>query len=130
MPNNKIKKLISITLAFSTILATPPQTYAAIGLILPQAGNNLPAISVAGPAVAQKPNSAFYLKNVDKKLSSTLKSNKNKVAKIDLISFNSDNGELAITKCETMNADLLKSYVSQKEDIKKITITSCSKIEA
>lgn len=130
MPNNKIKKLISLTLAFSTILATSLPAHAANGLILPQAGNHLPTIPIAKPDIAQKSNSAFYLKNVDKKLSSTLKSNKNKVAKIDLISFNNDNGELTITKCETMNAELLKSYVSQKEDIKKITINNCPKIEA
>lgn len=129
MPNNKIKKLISLTLAFSIILATSPQTNAANSLILPQAGNHLPTIPVARPAIAQKSTSALYLKNVDKKLSSTLKAN-NKMAKNDFIIFDEVKGRLVIMECETINAELLKSYVSQKEDIREITITDCSQIEA
>ncbi len=129
MPNNKIKKLISLTLAFSIILATSPQTNAANSLILPQAGNHLPTIPVARPAIAQKSTSALYLKNVDKKLSSTLKAN-NKMAKNDFIIFDEVNGRLVIMGCETINAELLKNNVSQKEDIREITITGCSQIEA
>lgn len=126
MPSEKFKKLISITLAFSIVLSTPTPTQAVNDLALPPGNQqlNLPAVN---QYIAQKSNSEFSFKNIDRKMSKILKSNNNREVKSDLISFN--NGHLNIISCEVMNPDVLEGYGYKKEDIKKITIVTCKKIE-
>lgn len=126
MPSEKFKKLISITLAFSIVLSMPTPTQAVNDLALPPGNQqlNLPAVN---QYIAQKSSSEFSFKNIDRKMSKILKSNNNREVKSDLISFN--NGHLNIISCEVMSPDVLEGYGYKKEDIKKITIVTCKKIE-
>lgn len=125
MPSEKFKKLISITLAFSIVLSMPTPTQAVNDLALPQGNQqlNLPAVN---QYIAQKSNSEFSFKNIDRKMSKILKSNNNREVK-SVISFN--NGHLSMISCEVISPDVLEGYGYKKEDIKKITIVTCKKIE-
>ncbi len=125
MPSEKFKKLISITLAFSIVLSMLTPTQAVNDLALPQGNQqlNLPAVN---QYIAQKSNSEFSFKNIDRKMSKILKSNNNREVK-SVISFN--NGHLSMISCEVISPDVLEGYGYKKEDIKKITIVTCKKIE-